>query len=101
MLYNFILEKNDSSFHIEESKTDIKYAKKSNNILSPILDQSVATPDQDFSLYEIAENFWRQTIDRTKKKLPVSISIAVPLFCFCIVILIWLHKNYSWKSNLL
>ena len=50
MLYNFILDKNDSSFNIEESKTDIKYAKKSNKMFSPILDQSAATTDQDFSL---------------------------------------------------
>ena len=50
MLCNFILDENDSSFHIEESKTDIKYAKKSNKMFSCILDKSAATPDQDFSL---------------------------------------------------
>ena len=50
MLCNFILDENYSSFHNEESKADINYAKNSNKMFSPNSYQSAATPDQDFSL---------------------------------------------------
>ena len=49
MLCNFILDENDSSFHIEESKTDIKEAEEPSKI-TPIQNRSNATTDLDFTL---------------------------------------------------
>ena len=55
MLCNFILNENDSNFHIEEIKTDIKEAKEPNKMITPIQNRSNATTDRDFSLYEMTK----------------------------------------------
>ena len=55
MLCNFILDENDSTFYIEESKADIKEAKVPNKMITPIQNRSNATTDLDFSLYEMTK----------------------------------------------